>query len=208
MKALDIVESAICGALYAGTGILIFQFLPITTPGVGIVRFWPNVTIPAVFAVLFGPFAGGFGAAIGIFLSDLFIHGDRLLSVCAGVPANFIGFYLIGYISRTKFNWTNVLVALTVTVGAACIGLGYALYIYVSLNAVILFISAIIASYIIAVTVGVLWPEWRTYGVGSVIGWGVGSAIIGVVVWGYSQRCVLPAAVGVSPLPFYISFIW
>jgi hypothetical protein len=209
MKALDVAESAICGALYAGTGILIYHFLPITTPGVGIVRFWPNVAIPAVFAVLFGPLVGGFGAAIGIFLSDLVIHGDPLLSLSAGVTANFVGFYLIGYIARKNFDWKNVLIALTATVGVACVGLGYLLYIYVSLNAVILFISVIVASYIIAVVVGAVWPRWRSYGMGSVIGLGVGSTIIGLVVWAYSQFFMLPEAVGGgSQLPFYISFIW
>jgi len=209
MKALDIAESAICAALYAAVGYLIYLFLPITTPGVGIVRFWPNVIIPAVFAVLFGPFVGGFGAAIGIFISDLLIHGDPLLSLSAGVTSNFIGFYLLGYIARKNFNWKNIVVALSVIVAAACVGLGYVLYIYVSMNAVILFIGVIIASYIIALAVGALWPQWRSYGTGSVIGLGVGSTIIGFVVWAYSQLFVLPAAVGGGfQLPLYVSFIW
>jgi len=55
MKALNVAQIAICAALYAVVGYVIYLFLPITTPGVGIVRFWPNVVIPAAFAVLFGP---------------------------------------------------------------------------------------------------------------------------------------------------------
>lgn len=209
MKALDVAETAICAALYAVIGYLIYLFLPITTPGVGIVRFWPNVVIPAAFAVLFGPFVGGFGAATGIFISDVLIHGDPLLSLGAGVTSNFIGFYLIGYISRKNFNWNKILVALTAVVAAACVGLGYILVTYVSMNAVILFIGVMIASYIIAVTVGILWPQWRSYGIGSVIGLGVGSAIIGFVVWAYSQFFILPPAVGGgSQLPFYVSLVW
>jgi len=211
MKPVDIAESAICGALYAGVGYLIYLFLPITTPGVGIVRFWPNVVIPAVFAVLFGPFVGGFGAAIGIFISDLLIHGDPLLSLSAGVTSNFIGFYLLGYIARKNFDWKNKLVALTLILGVACVGLGYVLYVFVSLNAVLLFIGIIIASYIILIAIGVFWPRWRSYGMGSVVGLGVGSTIIGFVVWAYSQVFVLPAAVGGGsqlPLPLYVSFIW
>jgi len=209
MKPLDIAESAICGALYAVVGYLIYLFLPITTPGIGIVRFWPNVVIPAAFAVLFGPLVGGVGAAIGIFISDVLIHGDPLLSLAAGVTSNFIGFYLLGYIARLNFNWRKMLVALTAVVIIASVGLGYVLYVYVSMNAVYLFIGLTIASYIIAVTVGALLPKWRSYAMGSVIGLGVGSTIIGFVVWGYSQVFVLPAAVGGGfQLPLYVSFIW
>lgn len=209
MRTVDIAESAVCAALYAVIGYLIYVFLPITTPGVGIVRFWPNVIIPAVFAVLFGPLVGGLGAAIGIFISDVLIHGDPLLSLAAGVTSNFIGFYLVGYIARANFNWKKMLAALTLVVGAASIGLGYVLYVYVSMNAVYLFVGLTIASYVTAVAVGTLWPKWRNYGIGSVIGLGVGSTIIGFTVWAYSQVLVLPPAVGGGfQLPLYVSFIW
>ena len=65
METRDIIVTGICGALYAVVGYLIYIFLPITAPGIGIVRFWPSVVIPATFAVLFGPMVGGLGAAMG-----------------------------------------------------------------------------------------------------------------------------------------------
>jgi uncharacterized membrane protein len=209
MKALNIAQIAVCGALYAVIGYVIYLFLPITTPGVGIVRFWPNVVIPAVFAVLFGPWVGGLGAAIGIFISDVLIHGDPLLSLCAGVTSNFIGFYLLGYISHKNIDWTKSIAIASIIFSIGMASLEYVLLIYFSLNSAILFISLSIASYTIAILLGQFWPEWRSYGIGSIVGLGVGSTIIGFVVWGYSQLLVLPPAVGGGfQLPFYISFIW
>lgn len=213
MKPLEIAESAICGALYAVTGYIIYLFLPITTPGIGIVRFWPNVVVPALFAVLFGPLVGGLGAAIGIFISDVLIHGDPLLSLCAGVTANFVGFYLIGYISRKSIEWTK-LIAIS---GVGCLVVSFgslATISYVTLpqeyvNALNLFTAIMVAIFIISIGIGYLYPEWRNYEVGSIVGLVVGSTIIGLVVWAYSQIFILPAAVGGGfQLPFYTALIW
>ncbi|MEM3580328.1 MAG: hypothetical protein QXH40_00415 [Candidatus Bathyarchaeia archaeon] len=234
MKPLEIAESAVCGALYAVTGYIIYLFLPIVTPGIGIVRFWPNVVVPAVFSVLFGPLVGGLGAAIGIFISDMLIHGDPLLSLSAGVTANFLGFYLLGYISRKKIDWTK-LIAVS---GVGCLIISFgslATISYVTIpqivnnrlidqenftklmeganpiiNGLNLFTAIMVAAFIIAVAIGYLWPEWREYELGSVIGLIVGSTIIGLIVWAYSQIFVLPAAVGGggSPLPFYAALLW
>jgi len=209
LKTLEVVESGICGALYAAIGYMIYVLLPITTPGIGIVRFWPNVVIPAAFAVLFGPLVGGIGAAIGIFISDTLIHHDPLLSLTVGVTSNFIGFYLIGLISRKNVEWVKTLALLGVIIGLSSLGLGYALYVFVSLSAAILFISLVIATYVITVAAGQKWPEWRSYGIASMIGLGVGSTIIGVGVWLYSQLFILPAAVGGGfQLPLWVIPVW
>jgi len=209
MKAIDVVASAICGVLYGAVGYMIYLLAPITTPGVGIVRFWPSVVIPAVFSILFGPLVGGLGAAIGIFISDLLIHGDPLLSLSAGVTSNFIGFYLIGYISRRRIDWTKAVALTSIIFLFGSLVLEYVLLTYFSLNATILFMGLSIASYAIMIAVGYLWPQWRSYGIASIIGLGVGSTIIGFVVWAYSQIFVLPAAVGGGfQLPLYVALIW
>ncbi|MEM1586199.1 MAG: hypothetical protein QXX99_03020 [Candidatus Bathyarchaeia archaeon] len=54
--------------------------------------------------------------------------------------------------------------------------------------------------WILMVTIGYFYPQWRSYGVASIIGLGVGSTIIGFVVWAYSQVFVLPASVGGVPI--------
>jgi len=208
LKTLDVVAIGICGALYAAVGYLIYLFLPITAPGIGIVRFWPNVVIPAAFAVLFGPLVGGIGAAIGIFVSDTLIHHDPVLSLTVGVTSNFVGFYLIGLVSRKNIDWSKTLAISAVVIGLCSIGLGYALYFFVSLNAALLFISLVIATYLITIVAGQKWLEWRSYGIASIIGLGVGSTIIGVGVWTYSQLFVLPSAVGGGfQLPLWASAI-
>lgn len=233
MRTLDVAATALNAALYAVTGYIIYVFLPITTPGIGIVRFWPNVVIPAVFAVLFGPLVGGFGAAIGIFISDLLIHGDPLLSLSAGVTSNFLGFYLIGYISRKNMDWTKLVA--TSSIGCLIISLGsLATVSYVALpqvvenrlmnqtdfdklmegvnpvvNGLSLFTTIIVAVFIITILVGYLWLEMRNYVIGSIIGLGLGSTIIGLVVWTYSQIFILPPAVGGGfQLPFYATLLW
>jgi len=209
LRALDVVMTAVSAALYSLVGYIIFLALPITTPGVGIVRFWPNVVIPAVFAVLFGPLVGGISAAIGIFISDTLIHHDPLLSLTAGVTSNFIGFYLIGYISRRNIDWTKMIAVSSIALLIGSTISEYFLLTYVSLNAAILFISLSVAAFILAIVVGYWRPEWRSYGIASLIGLGAGSTIIGFTVWLYSQFIVLPAAVGSGfQLPFYVAFIW
>lgn len=212
MEPKEIMLSGICGALYAVVGYLIYILLPITAPGIGIVRFWPSVVIPATFAVLFRPIVGGLGAAIGIFVSDTLIHGDPLLSLTVGVTSNFVGFYLIGLISRKKIEWRKTLAISGILVGLTSIIMGYALYIYNSTNASILFVSIVIATYLATVFVGSKWVQWRSYGIGSLIGLGVGSLIIGIGVWAYSQIFLMPTVLGGgNNFPLYTIltlFIW
>lgn len=98
MNIRDLILSTINAALYAVVGIA--TTIGVFAVVVGGVRFWPAVFIPAVFAEVFGPFVGGVGAAIGIFISDMIIHGNALVSLTIGVPANFIGFYILGFIVR------------------------------------------------------------------------------------------------------------
>ena len=87
--------TAICAALYAAVGLLTsFGFT------LGGVAFWPAAFIPAIFAVLFGPWIGAVGASMGIFIRDLLYHGNPLLSLVAGVTGNFAMFFIIGYVSR------------------------------------------------------------------------------------------------------------
>jgi uncharacterized membrane protein len=212
LKGLDVAEIATCAALYAAIGYMIWLFLPITTPGIGTVRFWPNVVIPAAFAVLFGPLVGGLGAAIGIFLSDMLIHHDPVLSLCAGVTSNFLGFYLIGYFSRRNIDWTKLIsVSSSVIMIISLASLATVSYIAPPssiVNALNVFSVILVVAFMIAVGIGYVWPDWKSYQLGSMIGLGVGSIIIGVVVWAYSQVFTLPTAVGGGfQLPLYAALV-
>ncbi len=144
-RSLSAALTAACAALYFLVGYL--TYFGVVVLGV---RFWPAVIVPGAFAVLFGPWIGGVGAAIGIFISDMLMHGMPLLSLSVGVPANFLGFYIIGYFTR----------------------------------------SYSLKRYCLAATTGLL----------------VGSAIIGVGVWTWSQAFILPGGTTVSPLPIVSAF--
>lgn len=216
VRALDVAMAGICAGLYALIGRL--TDLGITFGGVA---FWPAAVIPAVFSVLFGPWVGGTGAAIGIFIRDMLFHGDALLSLSAGVTANFAGGFLIGYFART--NLTLKKVGTSMFVGSVTIVAGLLLPTvllpaeselftgwpaYISL---IVFTAAVIASIVIMVVVVKRWPEWRSYTVGSIIGLGVASLIIALVVWGYSQVFWSPGGYFKAPLPpefMSLIFVW
>jgi uncharacterized membrane protein len=181
LKTWNVAAFALNVALYVVTGYLFSSVVPIKFEGV---RFWPQVIIPGVFAAVFGPWVGGLGAALGIFLNDIILGNNPLLSLMAGVTSNFAGFWLIGYIVNKRTQWKVSVVASGV-VSALLIGLAlvYVEPLYLS----IIFSIAIAASYVVLVVVALLSSRWRSYEVGSVIGLLVGSAIIGVTVPLYGQ---------------------
>lgn len=225
---MNITLTALNGALYAAIGYVLYVVFPFLCPTVGVVRFWPVVVIPATFAVLFGSFVGGVGAAIGIFISDILIHGDPLLSLSVGVPSNFIGFALIGYLSHKNLDWKKTFLALGIGI-FMLVTIGYLILtpetvvnyfstpefqmsVEEALWNIFFVLGIFVVSYIIIIVVGCFRSEWRSFGVASVIGLVVGSGIIGIGVWAYTQVFTLPAAIGgAHNLPFYaglILFAW
>lgn len=204
MKTLHVVSTSLNAALYAAFGYL--TYLGIFTPVIGVVRFWPSVVIPAVFAVLFGPLVGGLGAAIGIFISDMMIHGNALLSLTVGVPANFVGFYLVGLISRRMIRTRFVIVGSLLGSIAAIFSIWLFLSGYLDFVTSILFSTTCLFSVILALVFCFKLPCWRSYGIASILGLGVGSGIIGAGVWAFSQFFLLPN--GEFQLPLYSSIIW
>jgi len=206
LRALDVAAFALDAALYAAFGYLFFYILPLTTPGLGLVRFWPQVIIPAVFAVIFGPWIGGFGAGLGIFISDMLIHGNPILSLMAGVTSNFAGFWLIGYIANKNINWKIPMLGFG---GISALLMWIALT-FLSTDAAI-YAGIIFVSYVILLVVVWLTPKWRSYEVGSMIGLLIGSAIIGTMVPVFSQFFIMPAATELTPLAVAAGFgylIW
>jgi len=210
VRTLDIAMIGVSAALYAIVGYL--TNLGIVSPVVGVVRFWPSVIVPAAFAVLFGPWVGGIGAAIGIFISDMVHpgHGIAVLSLTVGVPANFAGFFLVGLISRRSIKLHHIAIAVTVGSLAVVGMIAYLLFLrLLSINVAILFLSMFIASVCIVLGVEVLIPHWESYGLAAVVGLFVGSTYIGFGLWAYSQFLPLPLALGWErSAPFYASFLW
>ena len=125
-KTLELTLIALNAALYAVVGL--FTYFGIVVYNV---RFWPAVIVPATFAILFGPYIGGVGAAIGIFISDiLYGHHDALLSLLVGVPSNFLGFFIIGKLANYKSSYLRMIIASIVGLGVGSIIIGLGLWGY------------------------------------------------------------------------------
>jgi hypothetical protein len=203
--------AALNGALYAGIGLL--TYLGIFAPIVGVVRFWGlAVVVPAIFAALFGPFVGGVGASIGIFISDMVVHGNALLSLLVGVPANYVMFHLIGWISAKEVPSKRI--TTVVGFGSIIIVLAFAARWYlggeIDTITALIFIIFCGLSLLLLLAVNRFWPRWRSYAIGSIIGNGCGSAIVGAGVWAFSQFFILPSNAGYQ-LPAsaaVIYFVW
>ena len=186
LKTQDVAVIGISAALYAAFGILTagWQFLN--------VGFLPAVVIPAVFAVLYGPWVGGLGAAIGIFIRDMFVHGIPALSLVAGVPPNFIVFFLIGYLSYRNISLKQALIGITI----AAVGLLVPAFVFLpdfsaftllsSEEFLLTFGLIVVLSLSIIAVVAIRWKEWRSYAIGAVVGQMLGAALLSVTVWAVS----------------------
>ncbi len=180
LKPVKTAAFALNAALYVAAGILFYSVLPVSF---GPVRFWPQAVIPAVFAVIFGPWVGGLGAALGIFVNDVILNGNPLLSLMAGVTANFAGFYLLGYLAKKKSNWKIMTAICAVFVILAGVAYVYTDIIYVG-------IVALSFGMFVAFTMLIRkWfaKKWQSYEVAAVAGLLVGSSIIGLMVPVYFQ---------------------
>jgi uncharacterized membrane protein len=206
----------ICAALYAVVGILTSFGLSL-----GGVAFWPAVVIPSIFAVLFGPWVGGTGAAIGIFIRDLLYHGDPLLSLAAGVTSNFAMCFLIGYISRANLNRKKL--SLSLLIGSVIVVGGLLLptallpeesVLFTGLTSselMVLLTVTVVASILAVAVLAAFKREWVNFSVGALIGQGVGATIVSIAVWIYSNLFFSQNGYFKSPIPSAfvpLVFVW
>lgn len=200
--------AALNGALYAGVGLL--TYLGIFAPIVGVVRFWGiPVVVPAVFAALFGPFVGGVGASIGVFISDMVVHGNALLSLAVGVTSNYVMFHLIGWISAKEI--PSKLVNAVLGFASVVVVLVFAATWYLSgsidVITTLIFVIFCALSLLLLFVVNRFWPRWRSYALGAVVGNACGSAIVGLGLWAFSQFFVLPSNMGYQ-VPLSAALVW
>jgi hypothetical protein len=200
--------AALNGALYAGVGLL--TYLGIFAPIVGVVRFWGiPVVVPAVFAALFGPFVGGVGASIGVFISDMVVHGNALLSLAVGVTSNYVMFHLIGWISAKEI--PSKLVNAVLGFASVVVVLVFAATWYLSgsidVITTLIFVIFCALSLLLLFVVNRFWPRWRSYALGAVVGNACGSAIVGLGLWAFSQFFALPSNMGYQ-VPLSAALVW
>jgi hypothetical protein len=203
-SALQVATASLNAALYAALGAL-WTLFPITVFGV---RFWPQVFVPGAFAVLFGPWVGGVGAAVGIFIADVvYGHHDALLSLLVGVPSNLVAFAILGYLTRRSLKSTARLVSIAAGVAAPVIIAVYGLYAFSgSTLSLLVGVSAIV---VVLVAVPYLArSSWADVQAACSIGLAVGSLIIGFGLVAYSSFFVMPQVLGLgsSPLPIVFAY--
>jgi hypothetical protein len=208
LKAQDVAVIGICAALYAVVGRLTAG---VTFLGVGLL---PAVVIPAIFAVLYGPWVGGIGGAIGIFIRDMFVHGNAVLSLAAGVPPNFILFFLIGYLSHREINLKKTLIGVVI----AAIGLLVPTIVFLpdlvaftglsQLELVLVFSLTVILSLVVIALVAIRYKQWRSFAVAAVVAQAAGAGLLSITVWAVSPYFV--SIIGLAlPISFVIPlFVW
>lgn len=208
-STFEIVLIAVNAALYAGVGYL--TFLGIFAPVVGTVRFWPAVVVPALFAVVYSPRIGALGAGLGIFISDMLIHGDPVLSISVGVTSNIAGFYILGVVARRLADRPR-LTSLSVILQAVPLAIALAASwanIFEDTATSLIFIGAGAFSFALSITYSLYRPKYSGLVAASSLGLLVGASIIGFGVWAYSQFFSLPAvAGGQTGLPLFAAAIW
>jgi len=130
-RSQRVAAAAFCAALYGATG-YITSF--IQSPW-GFGQFRPAAAIvPVIFAVFFGPWVAGVGGALGSQITDTLTPGYFLSGIIAGMPGNFIGFYLYGWLLRGRFSWRRFILTSALTLflanllTAALVAVYYALF--------------------------------------------------------------------------------
>lgn len=176
-----VAAACLCATLYclgsiltAETGLLMGFF----------VQFRPAVVIPIVFAVLFGPFVGGLGAAIGTFVASVYFYGHPFLTIFSGTPANFLGFWVVGYAAR-RLRKSGPWILVYTTAGLVAIA---ALIFTQSLAIEVKALSLFLIVFITCTTWGLYYKylEYRWANaliLGSIVGMAIGSLIIAAGLW-------------------------
>ena len=201
--ALQVATASLNAALYAALGVLSASLPPLFG-----VRFWPQVFVPGAFAVLFGPWVGGVGAAVGIFIADVvYGHHDALLSILVGVPSNFVAFSFLGFLSKKSLKGAARYGNILAGIAAPVIIAAYGAY---TLSGSTLWILAGISGLVVAlVAVPYLArSSWGDVQAASSIGLALGSLIIGFGLVAYSSLFVMPQVLGLgsSPLPIVFAY--
>jgi len=209
---LQLTLAAVNAAVYAGIGALWTAF-PLMIFGV---RFWPQVFAPATFSILFGPWIGGVGAAIGIFLADvIYGHHDALLSLLVGVPSNFVGFFVIGWLTNHQLKGVTrrALVGLSLVIQPLyAVALVFGLYVLFGASTIgspnsYLGLAGLIVV-LLTILLIIIRNKWADFEVAASIGLAIGTGIIGIGIVAYSAIFGLPVAVGLGTKPLAAAFVY
>ncbi|HID90471.1 TPA: hypothetical protein EYP44_00740 [Candidatus Bathyarchaeota archaeon] len=172
--ARQAAATCICAALYC-IGSLLTAYIPTGY----FVQFRPAIAIPTVFAVLFGPFVGGVGAAVGTFIASIYRYGHPFLTIFSGTPANLVGFWVLGHVvKRLKGTGARVLQHASVGLGSVAI-LTMLLPLSIEVKAVSLLLLVFLECTLLGLYRRFLRYRWAcALVVGGILGMAAGSLII------------------------------
>jgi hypothetical protein len=120
------------------------------------------------------------------------VHGNPALSLIAGVPANFILFFLIGYLYTKNINLKQTLICISLAatglLGASIVLLSDMTAFTGLSTSVFLFtiILTVITSLVVITIVSIRWKEWNSYVIGAIIGQIAGGLLLSITVWAVS----------------------
>ena len=167
-ESVRLTATVSCAVLYA-VGCYITSYI-VSPWGVG--QFRPAVVIPSLFAVVFGPWPAGVGAALGTFIADSVNQGGfHVGSLIAAVPGNFLGFYLMGWYVKRRFTWGRFITASVST---------------------LVFANLLVAALYVGVYMNLFLGSLPPYGLG-----GLAMFIVGLTIWWFVT--MLPFVVLITP---------
>jgi len=139
----------------------------------------------------------------------MIIHGNALLSLVAGVPANFVMFYIIGWIAKRspKSVFSRKFSIMSAIVIGIIFLVGWYIGTDLSLTMASIFLFFGVLSILLLALFEKYWHRWRIFALASIIGNAAGSLLVGLGVWAFSQFFILPGTLGHN-LPFTASMIW
>ena len=138
-----------------------------------------------------------------------------LLSLSAGVPPNFVLFFLIGYIAHRNISLKQAIAGIAISAVALLIPaviLLPDLSLLTGLSAewlLLAFVLTVILSLSIIAVAAVRWKEWRSYAIAAVIGQAAGAGLLSVTVWAVSPYFLSYFISGPVSATFVLPiFIW
>ena len=163
---------------------------------------------------MYGPWVGGISGAIGIFIRDMFVHGIPLLSLTAGVPPNFILFFLIGYIAHRNISLKQAIIGIAISAVALLVPMIVFLpnfKVLTGLSAEVLVISfmlTVVLSLVVIGLVAVRYKEWRSYAIAAVVGQAAGAGLLSATVWAVSPLFPTFFSVPIASSLILPIFVW
>ncbi len=149
----------------------------------------------------------------------MLFHGNAALSFAAGVPPNFILFFLIGYIAARNIDTKKIAVALILSAAVVIVGLIVPTLIYPTefsaltgglstAEILLVFGLTVVLSLVVIGAVAIRWKQWRSFAIAAIIGQAAGAGLLSVTIWAVSPLFLSYFKAPVGPTFILPLFVW